>query len=77
MPLVCIFRILRLYTVSLLRSIGVTLQIDKSTLLICVAGIAWRHFFGPNGPRPPPVLHMWPTKEVGAVHQVDSLNGFW
>jgi hypothetical protein len=30
-------------------------------------GIHWRHYYGPTGPRPPPVLYMWPAKEVGAV----------
>ena len=40
-------------------------------------GIAWRHYYGPDGPRPPPVLFMWPTKEVGDVHKLTSHNGYW
>ena len=40
-------------------------------------GILWRHFFGPNGPRAPPVLHMWPAKKVGTVHRVVSQEGLW
>ena len=40
-------------------------------------GILWRHFFGPDGPRAPPVLHMWPARRVGAVHRVVSREGFW
>jgi hypothetical protein len=40
-------------------------------------GIHWRHYYGPTGPRPPPVLYMWPAKEVGAVHKVESPVGYW
>ena len=40
-------------------------------------GIAWRHYYGSDGPRPPPVLFMWPTKEVGDVHKLTSHNGYW
>ena len=40
-------------------------------------GIAWRHYYGPEGPRPPPILFMWPTKEVGDVHSLVSSNGYW
>ena len=25
-------------------------------------GIPWRHYFGPNGPRAPPTLYMWPAE---------------
>ena len=40
-------------------------------------GIAWRHYYGDDGPRLPPVLFMWPTKEVGDVHSLVSSNGYW
>lgn len=40
-------------------------------------GIHWRHYYGPNGPRPPPVLHMWEAPKVGAVHVVESPVGYW
>ena len=32
-------------------------------------GLLWRHYYGPAGPRPPPVLHMWPATEVRAAYQ--------
>lgn len=40
-------------------------------------GIHWRHYYGPTGPRPPPVLYMWPAKQVGVVHKVQSPEGYW
>ena len=40
-------------------------------------GLAWRHYFGPNGPRPPPKLFMWPADAVGDVHSVKSSSGYW
>jgi prolyl 4-hydroxylase len=40
-------------------------------------GILWRHYYGPEGPRPPPVLYMWPAHEVGEVHKVVSNAGRW
>jgi len=40
-------------------------------------GIHWRHYFGPDGPRPPPELYMWPAKQVGTVHTVQSPEGYW
>jgi hypothetical protein len=40
-------------------------------------GNQWRHYFGPDGPRPPPILHMWPAKEVGQIHKVISDEGHW
>lgn len=40
-------------------------------------GLQWRHYFGPNGPRGPPVLHMWPAKEIGQIHKVTSSEGYW
>lgn len=40
-------------------------------------GVQWRHYYGPQGPRPPPVLHMWPAAQVGAVHRVVSPEGYW
>eukprot|EP00600_Ochromonadales_sp_CCMP1393_P008568 CAMPEP_0174962562 /NCGR_PEP_ID=MMETSP0004_2-20121128/4848_1 /TAXON_ID=420556 /ORGANISM="Ochromonas sp., Strain CCMP1393" /LENGTH=438 /DNA_ID=CAMNT_0016211099 /DNA_START=94 /DNA_END=1410 /DNA_ORIENTATION=- len=40
-------------------------------------GLHWRHYFGPEGPRPPPVLYMWPAPAVGAVHTVLSTESYW
>ena len=40
-------------------------------------GIHWRHYYGKNGPRPPPVLYMWNASDVGAVHKVESDQGHW
>lgn len=40
-------------------------------------GMLWRHYYGPNGPRAPPTLFMWPAKQVGEVHTVNSHHGFW
>jgi hypothetical protein len=40
-------------------------------------GIMWRHYFGPNGPRAPPKLHMWTAPEIGYSHKVMSKEGFW
>lgn len=40
-------------------------------------GIAWRHYYGPNGPRPPPVLHMWAADAIGDTHKIISTEGFW
>ncbi len=40
-------------------------------------GIHWRHNFGFDGPRPPPVLHMWSAQEIGQVHRRTSMNGHW
>jgi prolyl 4-hydroxylase len=40
-------------------------------------GRHWRHHYGLDGPRPPPVLHMWPAQEVGQVHRATSRNGYW
>jgi prolyl 4-hydroxylase len=40
-------------------------------------GIHWRHYYGPDGPRPPPVLYQWDAKEIGQVHKVKSLEGHW
>ena len=40
-------------------------------------GIHWRHYFGHNGPRPPPVHYMWPAKNIGDVHIIHSTQGFW
>jgi hypothetical protein len=38
-------------------------------------GVEWRHYYGPDGPRPPPKLHMWSAKEVGEKHEVTSTQG--
>lgn len=40
-------------------------------------GTRWRHFYGDDGPRPPPTLYMWPAPQIGTVHAVTSRNGFW
>ena len=40
-------------------------------------GLQWRHYFGPQGPRPAPVLHMWPAEEIGQIHRVISDAGKW
>lgn len=40
-------------------------------------GLAWRHYYGPNGPRPPPTLFMWPAHNIGDVHRVKSQQGYW
>lgn len=40
-------------------------------------GIQWRSYYGPNGPRPPPVLFMWPADQIGQVHQVTTTHGKW
>lgn len=40
-------------------------------------GFPWRHYYGPNGPRPPPIHFMWPATKVGQVHSVTSNHGFW
>ena len=41
-------------------------------------GILWRQYYDPvNGPRPPPVLYMWPADRIGDVHSVVSHQGQW
>jgi len=40
-------------------------------------GRAWRHYYGPDGPRPPPILFMWPADNVGDVHRVTSNQTYW
>lgn len=40
-------------------------------------GIPWRHYYGLNGPRDPPMLFMWPANTVGEVHEIKSLQGYW
>lgn len=40
-------------------------------------GILWKHYYGPEGPRPPPKLFMWPAKSVGEVHRVTSHHSYW
>jgi prolyl 4-hydroxylase len=40
-------------------------------------GRLWRHYFGPNGPRGPPTLYMWPANEIGEIHKVTSTAGVW
>lgn len=40
-------------------------------------GILWRHYYGPNGPRAPPILYMWPAEEIGQTHHVQSFASYW
>jgi prolyl 4-hydroxylase len=40
-------------------------------------GLRYRHYFGPDGPRAPPQLSMWPADVVGRVHGVTSTQGYW
>lgn len=40
-------------------------------------GVDWRGFYGKNGPRGPPILHMWPAERIGQVHRVNSSHGKW
>eukprot|EP01041_Mallomonas_annulata_P007474 gene7474-15296_t len=40
-------------------------------------GIYWRSYYGPDGPRAPPTLFMWPAQEIGQVHTVASKHGQW
>jgi hypothetical protein len=40
-------------------------------------GVPWRHYYGPEGPRSPPVLFMWPAELVGNVHRMRSAQGYW
>ena len=41
------------------------------------SGLPWRGYYGPEGPRPPPALFMWPADEVGQVHKILSPHGKW
>lgn len=40
-------------------------------------GIQWRHYFGPEGPRGPPKLHMFDADEVGQVHSRTITEPYW
>jgi len=40
-------------------------------------GVNWRGYYGKNGPRGPPILHMWPAERIGQVHRVNSSHGKW
>ena len=40
-------------------------------------GRAWRHYYGIDGPRPPPTLFMWPADSIGDVHRVTSNQSYW
>ena len=52
-------------------------EIEHNAKYKARVGFPWRHHFGPEGPRPPPVLYMWPAKQIGDVHQVLSTQGYW
>ena len=60
---------------------GIKKQADKevefTSQYFVEKGIQWRHFFGTQGPRPPPSLYMWPADQIGLVHKVDSPEGYW
>lgn len=40
-------------------------------------GLHWRHYYGFDGPRPPPSLYMWPAPNIGHNHTVVSSEGLW
>ena len=40
-------------------------------------GVHWRHYFGADGPRGPPILHMWRTERLGDTFNVTSSHGNW
>ena len=40
-------------------------------------GIDWKHYYGPNGPRAPPVLYMHAADYIGQTHTVTSSEGYW
>lgn len=40
-------------------------------------GLQWRHYFGPEGPRPPSIHHMWPADYIGQKHKVYSDDNDW
>ena len=42
-----------------------------------ITGIDWKHYYGVNGPRSPPVLYMHKADNIGQVHHVESKEGFW
>ncbi len=52
-------------------------EVEFNQKYLLEKGIPWRHYYGPDGPRPPPVLFMWPAKRIGDVHAVTSSHGFW
>ena len=52
-------------------------EIDYNREYLARTGIMWRHYYGPDGPRPPPSHFMWPATQVGQVHSVVSNEGFW
>ena len=37
-------------------------------------GLIWQHYYGPDGPRGPPTMYMWPAKKVSDVHVVGKLR---
>ena len=61
---------------------AVLLEIDKKQQEFAKeyfnrTGILWRHYFDINGPRKPPILHMWPAEHIGQIHNVVSTEGYW
>lgn len=52
-------------------------EMDFSDEYFARNGVMWRHFYGQNGPRPPPSLYHWPASKVGQVHRVTSSEGYW
>lgn len=52
-------------------------EVDFSEQYHRNTGRKWRQYFGRNGARPPPVLHMWPADTVGQQHGVFTTHGYW
>ena len=52
-------------------------EIQFTSQYLAKTGIQWRHFFGNEGPRPPPSLYMWPADQIGVIHKVVSPEGYW
>ena len=52
-------------------------EIEFNERYFAEKGFPWRHYYGVNGPRPPPKLFMWPAKTIGEVHSVTSAHGHW
>lgn len=50
---------------------------EFATEYLSRTGRAWRHYYGLEGPRPPPRLFMWPAQSIGDVHRVASSQGQW
>jgi hypothetical protein len=40
-------------------------------------GVQWRHYYGPHGPRPPPMLYMLPAQAIGQQHTITTPFNHW